>query len=216
MQIYIKKDFLQALGTNHTAKDLNTISFKLGDENIELPINKLKEEQFKYSNINAEILADHDVAMNRFTTSARQSNFTGAQVDNMVSEFLINQPESVKRDLAYNYYQKDEDDKNKDVETFLKERMKNKIQSGYAYKQPEVEVEEKETETDTPYFLAQKDMLDKIISSFVGPKTFGGKAGSPGIEYYQTAKFENMLPPALKLVKSTFCVIIYFHCSDTP
>jgi len=197
---YNKKDFLQALGTNHTAKDLNTISFKLGDENIELPINKLKEEQFKYSNINAETLADHDAAMNRFTTSARQSNFTGAQVDNMVSEFLINQPESVKRDLAYNYYQKDEDDKNKDVETFLKERMKSKIQAGYAYKQPEVEVEEKETETDTPYFLAQKDMLDKIISSFVGPKTFGGKTGSPGIEYYQTSKFKNMLPPSLKLV----------------
>jgi len=197
---YNKKDFLQALGTNHTAKDLNTISFKLGDENIELPINKLKEEQFKYSNINAETLADHDIAMNRFTTSARQSNFTGAQVDNMVNEFLINQPESVKRDLAYNYYQKDEDDKNKDVETFLKERMKSKIQAGYAYKQPEVEVEEEETETDTPYFIAQKSMLDKIVSSFVGPKTFGGKAGSPGIEYYQTSKFKNMLPPSLKLV----------------
>jgi len=197
---YNKKDFLQALGTNHTAKDLNTISFKLGDENIELPINKLKEEQFKYSNINAETLADHDAAMNRFTTSARQSNFTGAQVDNMVSEFLINQPESVKRDLAYNYYQKDEDDKNKDVETFLKERMKSKIQASYAYKQPEVEAEEEETETDTPYFIAQKSMLDKIVSSFVGPKTFGGKAGSPGIEYYQTSKFKNMLPPSLKLV----------------
>jgi len=43
-------------------------------------------------------------------------------------------------------------------------------------------------------------MLDKIVSSFVGPKTFGGKAGSPGIEYYQTSKFKNMLPPSLKLV----------------
>ncbi len=199
-KIYNKKEFLQALGSNHTARDLNTISFKLGDEDIELPISKLKEEQFKYDNINPEILADHNIAMNRFTTSARQSNFTGSQVDNMVNEFLINQPESVKRDLAYNYYQKDEDDKNKDIETFLKERMKSKIQSGYAYKQPEVEVEEKETETDTPYFLAQKDMLDKIISSFVGPKTFGGKPGSPGIEYYQTSKFKNMLPPSLKLV----------------
>jgi len=65
---------------------------------------------------------------------------------------------------------------------------------------PEVE-EEDEPEGDTPYFIAQKDMLDKITSSLVGPKTFGGKAGSPGIEYYQTAEFENMLPPALKLVK---------------
>ena len=197
---YNKKEFLQALGTNHTAKNLDTISFKLGNETIDLPINKLKEEQFKYTNINPETLADHDTAMNRFTTSARQSNFTGAQVDNMVNQFLINQPNSVKRDLAYNYYQKDEDDKNKDIDAFLKERMKSKIQAGYAYKQPEVEVEEDETETDTPYFLAQKSMLDKIVSSFVGPKTFGGKIGSPGIEYYQTSKFKNMLPPSLKLV----------------
>ena len=69
------------------------------------------------------------------------------------------------------------------------------------YDAPEpVEVEEEETETDTPYFIAQKSMLDKIVSSFVGPKTFGGKAGSPGIEYYQTSKFKNMLPPSLKLV----------------
>lgn len=203
---YNKKKFLQQLGSNHTAKDLNTISFKFKKDDkdkegeiIDLPISELRGEQFKYGNINPETLADHDMAMNRFTTSARQSNFTGSQVDNMVNEFLINQPESVKRDLAYNYYQKDEDDE-ENVEAFLKERMKSKIQSGYAYKQPEVE-EEDEPEGDTPYFTAQKDMLDKIVSSLVGPKTFGGKAGSPGIEYYQTAKFENMLPPALKLVK---------------
>jgi hypothetical protein len=199
---YNKKDFLQALGTNHTAKDLNTISFKLGDETIDLPINKLKEEQFKYTNINAETLADHDTAMNRFTTSARQSNFTGMQVDNMVNQFLINQPDSVKRDLAYNYYQKDEDDKNKDVETFLKERMKSKIQSGYAYKQPEVEEEEEETETDTPYFTAQKDMLDKINSSNKLGENMYRLGKSPAISYYQSAEFEEMLPPALKIAKS--------------
>jgi len=198
---YNKKDFLQALGTNHTAKDLNTISFKLGDETIDLPINKLKEEQFKYSNINTETLADHDTAMNRFTTSARQSNFTGMQVDNMVNQFLINQPDSVKRDLAYNYYQKDEDDKNKDVETFLKERMKSKIQSGYAYKQPEVEEEEKETETDTPYFTAQKSMLDKILSTNKLGENMYRLGESPGISYYKSNEFKKMLPPQLTYVK---------------
>jgi|21_taG_2_1085346.scaffolds.fasta_scaffold00592_6 DNA-binding transcriptional regulator GbsR (MarR family) len=198
---YNKKDFLQALGTNHTAKDLNTISFKLGDETIDLPINKLKEEQFKYSNINTETLADHDTAMNRFTTSARQSNFTGMQVDNMVNQFLINQPDSVKRDLAYNYYQKDEDDKNKDVETFLKERMKSKIQSGYAYKQPEVEEEEEETETDTPYFTAQKSMLDKILSTNKLGENMYRLGESPGISYYKSNEFKKMLPPQLTYVK---------------
>lgn len=199
---YNKKEFLQALGTNHTAKNLDTISFKFKNENIDLPISKLKEEQFKYGNINSETLADHDIAMNKFTTSARQSNFTGAQVDNMVNQFLINQPNSVKRDLAYNYYQKDEDDKNKDVETFLKERMKSKIQSGYAYKQPEVEEEETETETDTPYFTAQKDMLDKINSSNKLGENMYRLGKSPAISYYQSKEFKEMLPPQLTYVKS--------------
>lgn len=199
-KIYNKKEFLQALGSNHFVKDLNTISFKLGDENIELPINKLKEEQFKYSNINAEILADHDVAMNRFTTSARQSNFTGAQVDNMVNEFLINQPESVKRDLAYNYYQKDEDDE-ENVEAFLKERMRSKIQAGYAYKEPEVEVEKEDVKTDTPYLEAQKDMLNEILSfNKMGENMyrFGEK---PAISFYKSDLFKDMLPDNLKYVK---------------
>jgi len=198
---YNKKEFLQALGTNHTAKNLDTISFKFKNENIDLPISKLKEEQFKYGNINSETLADHDTAMNRFTTSARQSNFAGAQVDNMVNQFLINQPNSVKRDLAYNYYQKDEDDKNKDVETFLKERMKSKIQSGYAYKQPEVEEEETETETDTPYFTAQKDMLDKILESNKLGENMYRLGKSPSISYYKSNEFKKMLPPQLTYVK---------------
>jgi len=168
---YNKKEFLQALGTNHTAKNLDTISFKFKNENIDLPISKLKEEQFKYGNINSETLADHDTAMNRFTTSARQSNFAGAQVDNMVNQFLINQPNSVKRDLAYNYYQKDEDDKNKDVETFLKERMKSKIQSGYAYKQPEVEEEDDASIGIQYYNLLKGNLTDEakllpFLSSF--------------------------------------------------
>jgi hypothetical protein len=198
---YNKKEFLQALGTNHTAKNLDTISFKFKNENIDLPISKLKEEQFKYGNINSETLADHDAAMNRFTTSARQSNFTGIQVDNMVNQFLINQPDSVKRNLAYNYYQKDEDDKNKDVETFLKERMKSKIQSGYAYKQPEVEEEETETETDTPYFTAQKDMLDKILESNKLGENMYRLGKSPSISYYKSNEFKKMLPPQLTYVK---------------
>lgn len=195
---YNKKDFLQALGTNHTAKDLNTISFKLGDETIDLPINKLKEEQFKYSNINAETLADHDTAMNRFTTSARQSNFAGMQVDNMVNQFLINQPDSVKRDLAYNYYQKDEDDKNKDVETFLKERMKSKIQSGYAYKQPEVE--EEEVDEPTPRELEYKSgkaLYDAQISKI--DKMNRGTRRS--VDYYKSEKFELDLPSNFVVIR---------------
>jgi len=204
---YNKKEFLQALGTNHTAKNLDTISFKFKNENIDLPISKLKEEQFKYGNIkfkygniNPETLADHDMAMNRFTTSARQSNFTGAQVDNMVNEFLINQPESVKRDLAYNYYQKDEDDEEND-EAFLKERMRSKIQAGYAYKEPEVEVEETETETDTPYFTAQKAMLDKILESNKLGENMYRLGKSPSISYYKSNEFKKMLPPQLTYVK---------------
>ena len=189
---YNKKEFLQALGTNHTAKNLDTISFKFKNENIDLPISKLKEEQFKYGNINSETLADHDTAMNRFTTSARQSNFAGAQVDNMVNQFLINQPNSVKRDLAYNYYQKDEDDKNKDVETFLKERMKSKIQSGYAYKQPEVEEEEEDdlTPRESEYKSGKAlydSQIDKIDTMRLRPEMSFK-------EYYRSAQFEKDLP----------------------
>jgi hypothetical protein len=204
---YNKKKFLQQLGSNHTAKDLNTISFKFKKDDkdkegeiIDLPISELRGEQFKYGNINPETLADHDMAMNRFTTSARQSNFTGAQVDNMVNEFLINQPESVKRDLAYNYYQKDEDDEEND-EAFLKERMRSKIQAGYAYKEPEVEVEETETETDTPYFTAQKAMLDKILESNKLGENMYRLGKSPSISYYKSNEFKKMLPPQLTYVK---------------
>jgi len=180
---YNKKDFLQALGTNHTAKDLNTISFKLGDENIELPINKLKEEQFKYDNINPETLADHDIAMNRFTTSARQSNFTGAQVDNMVNEFLINQPESVKKDLAYNYYQKDEDDE-ENVEAFLKKRMRSKIQAGYVYKEPEAE-KPKEPKSGENYYNATIKAIDELPPSVNATAREG---------FYKSSLFTNKLP----------------------
>ena len=68
-------------------------------------------------------------------------------------------------------------------------------------KAPEVE-EEDEPEGDTPYFTAQKDMLDKINSSNkLGENTYRlGK--SPAISYYQSTEFEEMLPPALKIAKS--------------
>lgn len=191
---YNKKKFLQALGSNHIATDLNTIFFKLPgedgekEEDIYLPISKLKEDQFKYDNINPETLADHDVAMNRFTTSARQSNFTGAQVDNMVNEFLINQPESVKRDLAYNYYQKDEDDE-ENVEAFLKERMRSKIQAGYAYKEPEAE-KPKELKSGEAYYNAAIKSIDELPNS-INPSAF--KMSSKK-DYYLSTLFTNKLP----------------------
>lgn len=118
----------------------------------------------------------------------------------MVNEFLINQPESVKRDLAYNYYQKDEDDE-ENVEAFLKERMRSKIQAGYAYKEPEVEVEKEDVKTDTPYLEAQKDMLNEILSfNKMGENMyrFGEK---PAISFYKSDLFKDMLPDNLKYVK---------------
>jgi hypothetical protein len=197
---YNKKEFLQALGTNHTAKNLNTISFKLGEENIDLPISKLKEEQFKYGNINPEILADHDTAINRFTTSARQSNFAEGQVDNMVNQFLINQPDAVKRDLAYNYYQKDEDDKNKDIDVFLKERMKGKIQAGYAYKQPEVEEEEEDQPTPRELeYGSGKALYDDQVNT-IRAMRLPPESSPKG--YYRSAQFEKDLPTNFVVVRT--------------
>jgi hypothetical protein len=66
---------------------------------------------------------------------------------------------------------------------------------------PEVE-EEDEPEGDTPYFTAQKDMLDKINSSNKLGENMYKLGKSPAISYYQSAEFEEMLPPALKIAKS--------------
>jgi hypothetical protein len=66
---------------------------------------------------------------------------------------------------------------------------------------PEVE-EEDEPEGDTPYFTAQKDMLDKINSSNKLGENMYRLGKSPAISYYQSTEFEKMLPPALKVVKS--------------
>tara|TARA_R110002020_G_scaffold205415_1_gene410004 strand:+ start:383 stop:1678 length:1296 start_codon:yes stop_codon:yes gene_type:complete len=66
---------------------------------------------------------------------------------------------------------------------------------------PEVE-EEDEPEGDTPYFTAQKDMLDKINSSNKLGKDMYRLGKSPAISYYQSTEFEEMLPPALKIAKS--------------
>ena len=132
-------------------------------------------------------------------TNNKEANVIGARIkseilanENTLNNFLVHRAggmslQTLKGQPGF----KAEDE----IDRFINE------QRAMHYDAPEpVEVEEEETETDTPYFIAQKSMLDKIVSSFVGPKTFGGKAGSPGIEYYQTSKFKNMLPPSLKLV----------------
>ncbi len=66
---------------------------------------------------------------------------------------------------------------------------------------PKVE-EEDAPETDTPYFTAQKDMLDKINSSNKLGENMYRLGKSPVISYYKSNEFEEMLPPALKVVKS--------------
>ena len=64
------------------------------------------------------------------------------------------------------------------------------------YTPPKVE-EVDEPEGDTPHFIAQEAMLDKIISKFnryrVGEK--------PGIDYYLSQEFQEMLPPAFTYFK---------------
>ena len=66
---------------------------------------------------------------------------------------------------------------------------------------PEVE-EEDEPEGDTPYFTAQKGMLDKINSSNKLGKDMYRLGKSPAISYYQSKEFKEMLPPQLTYVKS--------------
>lgn len=65
---------------------------------------------------------------------------------------------------------------------------------------PEVE-EEDEPEGDTPYFIAQKSMLDKILKSNKLGENMYRLGKSPSISYYKSNEFKKMLPPQLTYVK---------------
>ena len=180
---------------------MDEISSPDNSEAVFSSIKNNTKEAFKgaLNNLQAEeVVKDFKRTLNPFIEINGEKTINKDNLKNAES-FYIGQNPGVSVGTLRKQY-KDE----KQYAGFLSDQIDNYLasQKNQHYTPPEApEVEEEDdTETDTPYFTAQKSMLDKIVSSFVGPKTFGGKAGSPGIEYYQTSKFKNMLPPALKLV----------------
>lgn len=118
--------------------------------------------------------------------------------------FYIGQNPGVSVGTLKNQYTKDGKFNEKEYASFLSDQIDGYLtsQKNQHYTPPEApEVEEEETETDTPYFLAQKDMLDKILSNNKLGENMYKLGKSPAISYYKSKDFKKMLPPQLTVVK---------------
>ena len=139
-----KYEVLQALGENHEVVDRENIRTFIGEgddrKEITIKISDLKTQDFAVSNKDLDLQKQYLGAVETFVRDARQSNFTNAQVENMVDKYVMNLDQASKKDLLYNYFSVDlsgqaaniEEGQNiyKDV---LKSRMMENITSRYSY-----------------------------------------------------------------------------------
>ena len=176
---YSKLDVIQAIGQNAEASDDgNFLKFNIKGTDIQLPISDLlNKDEFKISIANEDFLKNHEADIKTFATAARQGNFTRAQVENMVDQYLPELDAEDQNSLLYNFYSSNENDN-------LKTRMVNRIQSLYTYKKPEAE-KPKELKSGEAYYNATIKAIDEL-PSMINPKARGG--------FYKSSLFTNKLP----------------------
>ena len=184
-----KYEVLQALGANHEVVDKNTISTKIGDTTINIPIADLKTSDYKISNIDSKLQESYLDAENQFVRDARQSNFTNAQVKNMVDQYVLELNQDQKTNLTYNFFSQDEMDQTIDSESkdiygdIIRKRMTERISGRYAYESPKVEEDESRDFED---FYNQSINTINELPDTIGPFTGGN--------YYLSSNFEDNLP----------------------
>jgi hypothetical protein len=176
---YSKLDVIQAIGQNAEASDDGTfLKFNIKGTDVQLPITDLlNKDEFKISITNEDFLKNHEADIKTFATAARQGNFTEAQVENMVDQYLPELDIEDQNSLLYNFYSSNENDN-------LKTRMVNRIQSLYTYKKPEAE-KPKEPKSGEAYYNATIKAIDEL-PPMVNTKARGG--------FYKSSLFTNKLP----------------------
>ena len=178
---------------------------QLGDPTIQGKFSNQMRQEFKSAKNNAQAdqITENSIA-SYATTKDLESIVTNVYGQNIRVFRDLAEKSNIKAKVTWN--EVGVMNENADYKDFLQGQLRaklNDIRSAH-YTPPEApEVEEEdEPEGDTPYFTAQKDMLDKINSSNKLGKDMYRLGKSPAISYYQSAEFEEMLPPALKVAKS--------------
>ena len=176
---YSKLDIIQAIGQNAEASDDGAfLKFNIKGTDVQLPITDLlNKDEFKISVTNEDFLKNHEADIKTFATAARQGNFTKAQVENMVDQYLPELDIEDQNSLLYNFYSSNENDN-------LKTRMVNRIQSLYTYKKPEAE-KPKEPKSGEAYYNATIKAIDELPPMVNAPAREG---------FYKSNLFTNKLP----------------------
>lgn len=176
---YSKLDIIQAIGQNAEASDDGAfLKFNIKGTDVQLPITDLlNKDEFKISITNEDFLKNHEADIKTFATAARQGNFTKAQVENMVDQYLPELDMEDQNSLLYNFYSSNENDN-------LKTRMVNRIQSLYTYKKPEAE-KPKELKSGEAYYNATIKAIDEL------PPMVNAQAREG---FYKSSLFTDKLP----------------------